>query len=369
MAISSSGNASLDNIVTSYQSTETSKQDSEDYLGRDAFLTMLVAQLENQDPLNPMDGTDFSAQLAQFSQLEQLMNLNEGMESLAQSNANSSQKDLLSYVGKQVTGSVNTMEVYQGEVSGGFFSLSDVSEVIVQVTDSSGATVKTIDLGTKASGSHLISWDGTNDDGETVEDGTYTYTVMANTGNGYKALDNSVTGSVDGIAYRSGKGYLVVQGILMDPDYLTSVTDVSGDETAVDSAMSYLGKTISSNEPILEVDDGVVKGSDLTFTLQSPEAAEIKIYDPFNNLVRTIEVDESDTAGGENSVHWDAVGSNGYQVEDGLYYYTVTTSSGTSTTPLREEVSGIRNTNGVQYLVLADSGRLVSVSSITEVSN
>ena len=83
MTISSTGNSSLDKITGSYQSSDTEKTSKEDALGRDAFLTMLVAQLQNQDPLNPMDGTDFSAQLAQFSQLEQLINLNDSMDNLA----------------------------------------------------------------------------------------------------------------------------------------------------------------------------------------------------------------------------------------------------------------------------------------------
>jgi flagellar basal-body rod modification protein FlgD len=369
MTVSSSGSASLDSLVTSYQASDANKKETDDYLGRDAFLTMLVAQLENQDPLNPMDGTDFSAQLAQFSQLEQLMNLNSSMETLAKAYADNSEKDLMAYVGNQVTGTVDNMQVSKGEVSGGFFNLPDAADVIVQITDSEGVTVRSINMGTKASGSHLISWDGTDNEGEQVEDGTYTYTVLANSGSGYTTVDNSVTGTAEGVAYRNDKAYLVVQGLLIDPDKVSSVLDVSDDEVTVDSAMTYLGKTVESSEPIIRVSDGVVSGTDLSFNLESSEAVTVNIYDPFNNLVRTIEVDASDTSGGENAVHWDAVGSNGYQVDDGLYYYTVQTDSGTAKTPVAEEVAGIRNTNGIQYLVLAESGRLVSVSSVTAVSN
>ena len=369
MTVSSSGNASLDNMVASYQSTQSSKTESEDALGRDAFLTMLVAQLENQDPLNPMDGTDFSAQLAQFSQLEQLMNLNEGMKALAMSYGEGSEGDLMAYMGTQVTGTVDNMQVSKGEVSGGFFSLTDGADVIVKISDSDGNPVRTINMGTMASGSHLISWDGTDMEGEAVEDGTYTYTVLANTGKGYKQVDNSVTGTAEGVAYRNGKGYLVVQGLLLDPDNVSSALDVSEDQTPVDSAMSYLGKTVESSRPIIRVDEGAVSGTDLSFKLDTSEDVTVKIYDPFNNLVRTLTVDASETSGGENSVHWDAVGKNGYPVDDGLYYYTVESESGTARTPVVEEVSGVRNANGVQYLVLAESGRLVSISSITAVSN
>lgn len=368
MTISSSGNASLDKLVTSYQSTETKKEEKNDALGRESFLTMLVAQLQNQDPLNPMEGSDFSAQLAQFSQLEQLMNLNDSMEKLAASSTSESQKDLMSYIGKQVTGEVDSMQVEQGAVSGGFFNLNEAAEIRVEITDESGNIVRTLPLGTKGTGSHLISWDGTDASGEAVEDGTYNYRVLANTGSGFTQIPNEVAGTVEGIAYNNDKAYLVVQGILFDPDKLSSVTEVEDDTSPVDSAMSYLGKTVSSNQPIIEVDDGVVKGSDLAFELETPEAATVKIYDRFDNLIRTIEVDEADTSGGTNSVDWDAVGDNGYQVSDGLYYYTVQTASGTASTPVSQEVTGIRNTNGTQYLVLGESGRLVSVSSITSVT-
>lgn len=368
MTVSSSGNASLDNIVGSYQSTASQKAEREDELGQDDFLTLLVAQLQNQDPLNPMEDTEFSSQLAQFSQLEQLMNLNDSMEDLAASFDNDSEKDLVDYMGKQVTGEVNSMQVSQGEVSGGFFNLAQAASVIVEITDASGNIVKSMPMGTKESGSHLISWDGTDSSGNAVSDGTYTYTVLANTGSGYAKVPNQVTGTVDGVAYSNDKAYLVVQGILLDPDALSSVTDVEDEMTAVDSAMSYLGKTVSSGQPIIEVEEGVVQGTDLGFSLESPEKSTIKIYDPFDNLVQSITVEESDTTGGENSVNWNAVGDNGYQVSDGLYYYTVETASGTAKTPVSEEVSGIKNTNGTQYLVLGESGRLVSVSSITAVA-
>ena len=368
MSVSASGNSSLDTIRASYQTSNDEKAEKEDALGRDAFLTMLVAQLENQDPLNPMDGTDFSSQLAQFSQLEQLMNLNESMENLAESSSSESEKDLVSYMGKQVTGEINTMEVESGAVSSGFYNLSESANVVIQITDESGQTVRTLFPGISERGAHLISWDGTDTNGDAVEDGTYTYTVLANTGSGYKELPTTVTGIVDGIAYSNGNPYLVVQGVLMSPDSLTSVADVedsTGDETSI---LDYLGKTVTSEYPILSVDDGVVEGADLTFTLEQEEDVTIKIYDPFDELVQTITVDAEDVASGENSVYWNAVGSDGYQVDDGLYYYTVSTSSGTAKTPVTEEVSGIKYANGTQYLVLKDSGRLVAVSNITEIN-
>ncbi len=369
MSISSSGNASLDQLSNSYQSSDTQKSEKDDALGRDAFLKMLVAQLQNQDPLNPMDGTDFSAQLAQFSQLEQLMNLNDGMEAMATSLTKDSDKDLIGYVGKQVSGDINTMQVTEGGVSGGFFNLPQVADVVVEIVDSTGGTVKTLGEGTKNAGSHLISWDGTNDEGEAVGDGTYTFNVMANTGSGYNKISNSVTGTVDGVAYNDGKAYLVVQGLLMDSANVTSVRNIQDSSTPVDSVMDYLGTTVTSNQPIIELSDGAVQGGDLSFQLEKEDAVTVKVYDVFDELVATIPVDAANTSGGANTVNWDGVGDDGFGAANGLYYYTVESESGTAKTSVKEEVSGIKKANGTQFLVLKESGRLVSLSSITAVDS
>ncbi len=370
MAVSSTGNSSLDQISASYQSSEQKKADKNDALGQDAFLTMLVAQLQNQDPLNPMDGTDFSAQLAQFSQLEQLINLNDSMESLAGSLGKSSEGDAMGYMGKQVTGNVDTMTVDQGTVSGGFYNLSQPGDVMITVTDAEGKIVKTLYEGQQNSGSHIISWDGTDNNGNAVTDGSYKYSVMANAGYGYTQVPSTVTGRVEGIAYNDGKPYLVVQDVLLDPGSLTAVTDAEAADGpgSVDSALGYLGRTVSSDAPLVLVEDGAVSGEALTFNLESPRAATLKIYDAFGELVRTIPVAADDTTGGANSVQWDSLGDSGYQVSDGLYYYTISTDFGTAKTPVSEEVSGIKNMNGTQYLVLNDSKRLVAVSSITGIN-
>jgi len=368
MTITSTGNTSLDTITSLYESDSNEETAKTDDLGKDDFLTMLVAQLQNQDPLNPMEGTDFSAQLAQFSSLEQLMNLNNSMESLAASFSDDSEGDLLGYMGKQVTGTVDSMQVENGTVSGGFFSLSEDSDVIIYVTDDSGQTVKTIYEGTQSYGAHIINWDGTDESGNAVADGAYKYSVLADSGTGYQELPTSVTGEVEGIAYSNEKSYLVVQGVLVDSDSLTSVVDIDDENMSAESVLSYIGNTISTDQPILSVENGLVSGSDLSFDLEQQEAATIKIYDVWDTLTQTITIDETSAVQGENTVNWNAIGDNGYAVEDGLYYYTVETASGTGGISVSEEVTGITYENGSQYLVLKDSGRLVAISGITAIN-
>ncbi|MCF6247331.1 MAG: flagellar hook capping protein [Desulfobacula sp.] len=357
--------------VVSYQSNAKDKAKKEDALGQDAFLKMLVAQLQNQDPLSPMEGSDFSAQLAQFSQLEQLISLNESMSNLAGSFSRNSEGDVMGYLGKKVTGNVDVMNVDQGSVSGGFYSLAQPADIMISVTDADGKSVKTLFEGQQTSGSHIISWDGTDNTGKAVEDGSYKYTVMANSGYGYAEVPSSVTGTVEGVTYNDGKPYLVVQGVLLDPGSLTSVIDKPENigSGSVDSTLSYLGRTVSSNSPIVLVEDGLVSGKELTFNLDSQKDAEVKIYDAFDELVRTITLPADDTAGGDNAVQWDGLSDSGYMVSDGLYYYSVKTADGFAKTSASEEVTGIKYMNGTQYLVLNNTGRLVAISSITGINN
>ena len=97
-----------------------------DIMGKQDFLTLLVAQLQNQDPLNPDDPTEFTAQLAQFSQLEQLFNLNDSMKNLVTSNANSDKFATLQTIGKNV--------VFQGKLVFDFIVPPEVAKIILIVS-------------------------------------------------------------------------------------------------------------------------------------------------------------------------------------------------------------------------------------------
>jgi flagellar basal-body rod modification protein FlgD len=201
------------------------------------------------------------------------------------------------------------------------------ADVMITITDSAGKTIKTLYEGQQGQGSHLISWDGTDNAGNAVEDGSYKYTVMANAGYGFSEVPATVTGRVEGVTYNNNRAYLVVQGVLVDPDSIISVMDnpnAAGGESE-DTVLSYLGKSISSNSPLVLVADGAVSGEELSFELDTPEDVTINIYDAFDELVRTITVPASDTQGGANSIEWDGVSDSGYGAPDGLYYYTAKT--------------------------------------------
>lgn len=368
MAIDAAGNTILNQISSSYTVKDT--EEEEDYLGRQDFLTMLVAQLENQDPLNPMEGSDFSAQLAQFSSLEQLINLNDSMESLAETMVNSTATDGTDYIGKQVTGDANSIEVSDGAVSTGYYNLDESADVMVVIYNSDGDAVKTLYPGQQDEGTHSVTWSGTDDNGDSVDDGTYTYYVLADSGSGYSYVSTTVTGIVEGVYYSNGKPYLEVDGSLLSVDSVTEVTNASttSEETET-SIVDYLGTDITTSSPLAYVYDGYISGNSVTFDLDNQEDVSITVYNSSGKAVNSMTLAADDTSTGTNTVYWDGTDDSGEAAENGLYTFSVSTSSsGTLDTSISDAVSGIKVYNGSQYLVLEDSGALAAISSVTEIN-
>ena len=371
-------NNSLDLIRSSYEPRQAEETEKEEALGRDTFLTMLVAQLQNQDPLNPMEGTDFSAQLAQFSQLEQLMGINKTMTTFAKSSNNDSTVDILGYIGKQITGNVDSISVNGGTVSNGSYTLGKSGSVMVNIYNDKGVKIRTIYPGSKQIGSHTFEWDGKDNNGKRLSDGDYKYSVMANTGNGFVNLPSTVSGEVDGISYNKNKAYLVVKGALIDSDKLMSISTPATKKASTNSStnnsnssLSYLGTIVSTNNPIIQVENKQVIGnSNLSFNLDEPENISVNIINSSGQVIRTITINKDKLSKGNNLIKWDGKDNSGKTLNDGLYSYAIKTDSGqTAKTKISEKVAGIQYINDNQYLVLKDSKRLVLVSNITKVSN
>ena len=364
MTITTSNNF-VNTMSTSYDSSASATKKEEDVLGREAFLKMLVAQLQNQDPLNPMEGSEFSAQLAQFSQLEQLLNLNETMLSMKDAFENNSSRDVTSYIGKEVVGDVDSMSIKNGTASEGYYTLPLPGEVRVEIYDSDGRVVKALFLGQRDTGSNAIQWDGTDGNGQLVPDGVYKYAVAADMGAGYEEVSTTVTGIVEGIVYSGDTAFLVVSGVWVNPDSLLQIKAVPEEDSSI---IGYLGKNVTSSSPLVHVDDGEVIGGRLSFELENSDSVIVGIYDSSQNLIRTIGIPASGTTAGENLVEWDGLDNDGQMVGEGIYSYKVTTSTGYANISLTDTVSGIKNVAGSQFLVLDISGRLALVASITSVN-
>ena len=147
-------------------------------MGKEDFLMLLVAQLQNQDPLSPDDPTEFTAQLAQYSSLEQLTSLNESMENLVTSNANSDRFSTLNTIGKDVTYKDSSLNFTGGPVKVGYQLDEQASEVTLSL-QLNGATLATMSGTELEQGSHFITWDGLSTDGKTAPVGNYKIVVQA----------------------------------------------------------------------------------------------------------------------------------------------------------------------------------------------
>jgi len=183
-------------------------------LGKDAFLNLLITQMRYQDPLSPLDNQAFVAQMAQFSALEQMQNLNDklGAEVMLSSSLNNS--TATSLIGRQVRTTGNSLELGEsGPVEMGYFLTSEAASATVTIYDESGALVRTYTESDLASGSHLMEWDGRDGNGQRVAPGNYTFEVSAVDGEGASVeAITVVNGLVEGVTYRNGSAYLIVDG-------------------------------------------------------------------------------------------------------------------------------------------------------------
>ncbi len=154
--------------------------ESSGILGKTEFLKLLVAQLTHQDPLNPMEGTEFTAQLAQFTALEQLININQSLDKLGDLNSAVTQSQAINMIGKQITAEGNTIAMTNGVSSDVIFSLDKaVDSASISVFDDGGTLVSVVDTGVLSAGQNSIAFAGFDANDQPLPDGLYTFRVSA----------------------------------------------------------------------------------------------------------------------------------------------------------------------------------------------
>ena len=198
--------------TSSVSNENTSSNSGTDELGKDEFLKLFIAQIQYQDPLNPLDSAEFTAQLAQFSSVEQLYGMNSKLGNIEETmNNQSEQRDNLGYIGKTVKADDNTMNVDNGTVQSGSYNLDGSGYVTIDVYDSDGVIVRTFYKGWEDKGEHDVNWDGRDDSGAIAGDGSYTFEVTARDEDGFYVPSNTyISGEVTGITYQDGQPYLMI---------------------------------------------------------------------------------------------------------------------------------------------------------------
>ena len=158
-----------------------------DKLGRDEFLNLMVAQLKHQDPMNPSDSQNFLAQLAQFSTLEGIQNLNTSVDAMAGQLKATTTMQATSLVGHAVL--VPTDQVLmQGSGLTGNVNVTDATQNLqVEISDASGTLIKRMNLGPAATGDFRFEWDGTDGSGNAMPPGIYKVKALSSDGSAAKA--------------------------------------------------------------------------------------------------------------------------------------------------------------------------------------
>jgi len=149
---------------------------------QDRFMTLLVTQMRNQDPLNPLDNAQVTSQFAQLSTVSSLEKLNQAFSSLAGSYAASQSIAATSMISRGVLVEGNDMVLSEGKGAFGVEMTEPADKVTVTIKNAGGVTMRTMQLGALEAGTHPLGWDGKTDKGETAPDGMYQIEIAATRG-------------------------------------------------------------------------------------------------------------------------------------------------------------------------------------------
>lgn len=194
-------------------------------MNKDDFLKMFIAQLQNQDPLAPQDPTAMLGQLAQLTQVEQSYNTAAALQKLLMSQDNSLAMTSVALIGKEVT-AFGTQASFDGEnsVSLNYQLPTAATASTLNITNASGQTVRTVDLGELAAGNGKFMWDGKDGQGNRLPAGAYDFSLSGTAANGVTMTATTyTTGRADGITFDNGAAY-VTMGAVSIP--FTSVMSV-----------------------------------------------------------------------------------------------------------------------------------------------
>lgn len=204
------------NKATGYKpKNELFKEGAHNQMGKDEFLKLLTFQLQNQDPMNPMEQNKLTGELAQFSQLEQLSNLNKKFDEGNKTKAMEDKFYAASFVGKKIVTTGSTINLKNsGDPGDVLFKLDgDASKVMVRVLDEKNNIMGEIWKDGMSQGSHQVTWDGVALDGSPAVKGTYKAMVKAWDAQGNEVgTRTEATGVVQSVTFDEGEPVLTVNG-------------------------------------------------------------------------------------------------------------------------------------------------------------
>lgn len=204
---------SIESIVASATSASSAAGTADRELiadNLDTFLQLLTTQLQNQNPLDPLDTNQFTEQLVQFSAVEQAVKSNDLLTSLVAANTATTTSTAIGYIGKSVLASGATTSLKSGSAEWTYKVDEDAPNASITVRNTSGEIVHS-ELTTFDAGTNTFTWDGTTSTGGTAPEGLYTVTMTAANADGNNLkVSTSVEGEVTGVEFEGSEPVLIV---------------------------------------------------------------------------------------------------------------------------------------------------------------
>lgn len=332
----------------------------------DTFLTLLTTQLQHQDPLEPMDSSEFTNQLVQYSNVEQSIQQNANLEKLIGMFQTQGLNTATSYIGKEVT-ALSDMAYHQDSGANWIYSLEGQADTVnLVVTDATGKTVYAA-TGATTAGEHSFMWDGRDADGKVLPEGFYKLQVTAKTNEGGEiASDIYLRDKVTSVEVADGQPVLVVGGMPVTLEQLAIVKSQSAAEN-LNNAAAYLGKQVSAETPLATFNGDKAAWSYVIGNNVADVTLTIK-----NSAGATVHETSGLSLPGTHSFNWSGQGTFGDAAEGETYTLHVTAKdmSGQETTAsvrLNGTVERIEMQNGSPVLVV--NGTRVRMDQVTQVNN
>ncbi|MCX8043205.1 MAG: flagellar hook assembly protein FlgD [Desulfobacterota bacterium] len=256
----------IDPVVNTLSTTSTTQSSgSTDKASEIAntFYKLLTTQIQYQDPLNPIENTEFTSQLAQLTSVEQLQGVNKNLTYLQLYMASINNSQALGFIGKEIKATGNTV-YWNGETSPSLdYTLNgDASRVIINIFDQNNRLVRTIHAGQQSKGDQSIVWDGKDKNGNAVSKGLYKFEVLAtNTDGKAVSATTMLSGTVEGLTFENGVTYVEVNGQKIAIGDIISISapkqsdnttsDQTNSNSSIGTVMKTLGKAAMMAVPLM----------------------------------------------------------------------------------------------------------------------
>lgn len=224
-----------------------------DKLDKDAFFKLMIAQMKNQDPTNPLKSHEMAAQLANFSGLEQMQNMNTTLTEMKMAQKPQENYQALNLIGKAVAGDSSKLTRSSGDREHEFkFDLPmDATEANIKVFNADGEVVRTYDMKALKKGENKITWNGQDERGQKLNPGEYRFAIEAKAGEKKMAVKTDFDGVITGINYTNEGPVLLVGNQTIKMRDVRKITDpslMSNDQKVTDVTAQDLKKEAPTEE-------------------------------------------------------------------------------------------------------------------------